>query len=888
MMKMNRNKMMIGLALLTLGVVSCKETDIEFNQEQYDAALKAAFPVQNVDPTHTWTTVGTGKAVVKVNLTSSGASEMFNYFIYKENPLYSENVTLLASGSVQNGNSFYTTFNYEVNSSNVFIALEDQSGRMTVYPREITDGMIDTSIGGQTSAATAGAAQPEENTTQAPRRVIKNNVTFPDAPAASNFKTTNGATERCGEYSYGTLFYIDSNNNGKKVQPYLNWDDSRTIEIYVVGEVSPSSFSIPKNTTVYILPNAKLILSDGYEFGQGNQVVYIADGGELTVQDSNGNLGTLNVGWDGKMYNRGTLKAANINIKSTGFIYNEAPITTTDIDITNDGGRLVNKSTISARNLGCNGGVLNEKTITLTGNLNITAGTSYFENDDTFTAVDMIMAGGSKAYNYGLVNMSGNVQTSSQNDTWDNQGTFYCKKFRRTGGWSENIINRCKLVASDSIVISGSSTAAFKNEGYVETPNLYLTTSRVTLASSSVFKVTKCAHFGYNNYNQWSMPNSLGFQSIATESNKALLIMNKATRDTNFASFNISYWGPMVVACPDHFDYSTGFTSNDGDASHPQVCIKDGAVFTNDPTKTTVVIPTSQCVEGHDGSEVKIPSEDKVSPLSLRYCFEDNFPSPGDYDFNDVVLTVTPTVSGKVLTVNVSLDAVGASNCLAAAIRVIGAGTAEAAVVEGFAKPRSNFGTYANITTDEDFVTKGSDKVIILFKDAHWAMNNTESGLYSGSPKRIFYNTVKDRNSSKGMVVPKATAQYTLTFATEEQAQTAAAENKFDVFIINPSGFEIHTVQNNFKLSTVLKTLPNMDAYNIAYKDNMPWAIMLPHTSANPFKYPVEWTPIGGNKGYVATGAYQFSNASFAEWATNSESSNDWYKHPEEDLVYDE
>ena len=108
------------------------------------------------------------------------------------------------------------------------------------------------------------------------------------------------------------------------------------------------------------------------------------------------------------------------------------------------------------------------------------------------------------------------------------------------------------------------------------------------------------------------------------------------------------------------------------------------------------------------------------------------------------------------------------------------------------------------------------------------------------------------------------------------------------MFIINPSGFEIHTVQNNFKLSTVLKTLPNMDAYNIAYQDNMPWAIMLPHTSANPFKYPVEWTPIGGNKGYVATGAYQFSNASFAEWATNSESSNDWYKHPEEDLVYDE
>ena len=279
------------------------------------------------------------------------------------------------------------------------------------------------------------------------------------------------------------------------------------------------------------------------------------------------------------------------------------------------------------------------------------------------------------------------------------------------------------------------------------------------------------------------------------------------------------------------------------------------------------------------------------SPLSLRYCFEDNFPSPGDYDFNDIVMTLTPTVSGKVLTLDVSLDAVGASACLAAAIRVIGAGTADAAVVNGFAKPRSNFGTYANITTDEDFVTKGSDKVIVLFKDAHWAINPTESSATSGSPMRVFYNTVKDRNSAKGRSVSKKTARYTLTFSSEALAQAAAAENKFDVFIINPSGFEIHTVQNGFKLATVLKERENVEAYQAAYGSNMPWAIMLPSTSTNPFKYPIEWTPIGGTKGYVSGDgkvAYDFENSSFADWASNSSNASDWYLHPTAGLVYDE
>ena len=884
---MTYNKILLGMVLTALLVASCKETDIEFDQEKYDAGLKASFPVQNVDPTHTWATVGTANIAASINITSAASNEMFTYNIYGENPLTNEKVTLLASGSIRNGQTFYTSVNYEVAQPDVFIALVDQQGHMTVYPRELSAGSYETTIGGVTAAASAGSDTSEDAASAPARRVTKNGITYPDAADASNFKTVNGATVRCGEWSGGNLFYIDSNNNGQKVQPYLS-GQSGPIEIYVVGEVSPSQFAIPQNTKVYILPGAKLIVPNEYEFGQYNQEVYISEGGELTA-NNNGNPGAISIGSNCKLYNRGTVNAGNLYIKNTGFIYNESSLTATNIDITNSGGRLVAKSPIAATSLACNGAILNESTITLTGDLSITANSSQMDNNGEFRAVNIKMAGGAKFYNNDYAEISGTVTTSSNNEVWDNQGTFICKCFRRTGGSSKYIINRCKMLVTDSMEVSGSGADAFKNEGYVQTSYLYLTTSRISLASSSIFKVTDHAYFGYNNYNRYYMAGSLGFQSIATESNKALLMMNKANRDTNSASYNISYWGPMVVACPDHFDADTGFTSHDGNPDNPQVCFKDGALFTADINHTTVVIPTSQCVEGHNGNDVPAPRQENTVPLSLRYCFEDNFPSPGDYDFNDLVLTVTPTVSGKVLTLDVSLDAVGASNCLAAAIRVVGAGAAEAAVETGFAKPRSNFGTYYNITTNEDFVTKGSDKVIVLFKDAHWAMNPTEDGLYSGSPKRIFYNTVKDRNSAKGQTIAKKTARYTLTFATEQQAIDAATQEHFDVFIVNPSRFEIHTVQNGFKLANVLVDRQNVSAYNQAYGDNMPWAIMLPSSDISPFKYPVEWTPIGGTQGYVTQEvAYEFEDASFADWATNSASANDWYKHPVVGRVYEE
>jgi LruC domain-containing protein len=290
-----------------------------------------------------------------------------------------------------------------------------------------------------------------------------------------------------------------------------------------------------------------------------------------------------------------------------------------------------------------------------------------------------------------------------------------------------------------------------------------------------------------------------------------------------------------------------------------------------------------------------VPDEEERPevPQSYRYCFEDNFPDAGDYDFNDVVLTVTPKLNDKTLTIQVSLDAVGANKTIGAAMRLISVNSSDLqsyTVTQGFASPEGQgLGTYDNIQTSETFLTERqapnntSNMVIVLFKDAHWALNTTKAD--DGGVLRHFWNTV-DRNDGyqyKYYSTP-ATATYTLVFKDAEKASSMLAENLYDVFIVEPYGgvfWEVHTVQNGFKTAQVI-TPVKPAGYENAYGTNMPWAIMVP----GDFKYPIEWQAIGMNKNGQLTGAYKTPGHSFAEWAANSSEATDWYLHPDEGLVF--
>ena len=55
-MKLMKTKFLCGLALLALGVTSCKDNAV-FDQNTYNQLVLNSFPVKNVDPAQSWTTV---------------------------------------------------------------------------------------------------------------------------------------------------------------------------------------------------------------------------------------------------------------------------------------------------------------------------------------------------------------------------------------------------------------------------------------------------------------------------------------------------------------------------------------------------------------------------------------------------------------------------------------------------------------------------------------------------------------------------------------------------------------------------------------------------------------------------------------------------------------
>ena len=283
-----------------------------------------------------------------------------------------------------------------------------------------------------------------------------------------------------------------------------------------------------------------------------------------------------------------------------------------------------------------------------------------------------------------------------------------------------------------------------------------------------------------------------------------------------------------------------------------------------------------------------------AEPEKYTFCFEDNFPEPGDYDFNDVVARVSmqkfPCAAGSekqrdTLEVTIDLTAVGATKQIASALRLVGV---NADMVEGKYKLDDSFHPNPNnelkdiIPWNEkkgkEFLTQregeGTDIYIPLFNDAHYAING---GTYEY--QKYFYNTLKDANHDRAQYTDPKRNVYRIIFKDNKEAFNNFSAANLDLFIIegyNGSWFEVHTYP--YKNAKVIHNYPEN---NVVY----PWALMIPGN----FKYPYEFVQIGSYLNGVKKGAYQTDGHSFAEWALDPShnTATDWYNYPMSGLVWE-
>lgn len=269
------------------------------------------------------------------------------------------------------------------------------------------------------------------------------------------------------------------------------------------------------------------------------------------------------------------------------------------------------------------------------------------------------------------------------------------------------------------------------------------------------------------------------------------------------------------------------------------------------------------------------------------FCFEQEFPEPGDFDYNDVVMHIAlERASAREMYIHVRLAAVGGNQQIAGCIRLPDFTFAEIDSVytlndQSFNKDITD--QYMMVQKKKDLLLKGrkDEAVLNLFADAHWATGdvlNEDFGMF----KRKQYNVTRRSSSDAQLMVPRE-----VTFVirvTDDNRLNGITLDNIDPFIIrqyNGANMEVHTYD--------YRSVQALNEYNYIDVGHLPWALKVPSGS---FCHPLE----GVNMGFrmkdketgasILFGAYDIGGHAFGEWAVNKNKAKDWYQYPDSTNVF--
>ena len=269
------------------------------------------------------------------------------------------------------------------------------------------------------------------------------------------------------------------------------------------------------------------------------------------------------------------------------------------------------------------------------------------------------------------------------------------------------------------------------------------------------------------------------------------------------------------------------------------------------------------------------------------YLYEEEYPQPGDYDFNDVVLRISMERSEeRIVRFNIQLAAVGGEKQMAAAIRLAGYKYGEVESVKTVDNASFDItgagelpDMYRTLIQDKSLLQQSmnGEAVLNLFADAHWA---TGDRIISdnGSITRKRYNVSYEKGDEYGTFYPREIT-YIVNFKNGVDISSLTLD-VLDAFIIeeyNGNKYEVHTHQ--YAKAQVLYPNPSSDAHNL------PWAFCVPYDK---FYWPLHSVAIGyqAKSKRFTYGAYPYLSRSFGEWAADRTKCIDWYLYPDKYEVY--
>jgi len=323
----------------------------------------------------------------------------------------------------------------------------------------------------------------------------------------------------------------------------------------------------------------------------------------------------------------------------------------------------------------------------------------------------------------------------------------------------------------------------------------------------------------------------------------------------------------MIKAENIYFEWHTYVQGNmvlEGKQYNPERSHIDASVASTgyDESKYTIETCGGIFNEGNEGEDPYTPEIPVVDDATTyTYVFEDNWPKYGDFDLNDIVLTLnnrsTQANSNgnlKSAQFDITLEAVGASKIVGVGIRFLG--------LPASVTPN----TFTIKGNNASFEAGQSLPTLILFESAH-----TEFGFTD----RPFINTYQTASTNKADL-----PQYAVRFEFTESDKISSSAfniNNLDVFIITKAADQ-RTKRTEVHIAGYAPTdLANTTLFGQANDDsslsskryylsseNLTWGIVVP----DKFSWPLEIKNVKD----VYTG--------FANWVTSGGKENkDWYKN---------
>lgn len=282
------------------------------------------------------------------------------------------------------------------------------------------------------------------------------------------------------------------------------------------------------------------------------------------------------------------------------------------------------------------------------------------------------------------------------------------------------------------------------------------------------------------------------------------------------------------------------------------------------------------------------PLKAQLEQQKLVYCFEEEMPEPGDFDYNDLVLLLSrEIVNSRHLKIEVELAAVGGSKQLAAGLRLVGyqAEDIDSVTIEGggsfdlgghnYNVPLEKMATPMWNSNNLLQAGRNGEAVLYLFEDAHWAMGE-DLDVFNQIFQRKKYNVSKVEGDNM-MILPTRTEIYHVYFKEGKSVDNFTA-GMFDPFILSPYYtmlWEVHCFRDREAQLT--------REYTLTKSKNLPWALMIPYAS---FRYPLEGVNIGYSRKGFLFGAYMNKGCSFGEWAMDRTKCLDWYTSPTYNQIF--